>query len=129
MVTFRQAGFGEGRVAFWTCLLFGLVHATNIVDEGVKAIPQVLVTAFAGYFLYLTRRVSGSLVAAMVVHGLWDFGLFSQTVGGNAGLGQLLFVLADVVLAVIAVVTVRRVFPRTSTTEAPAPPEARTIEP
>jgi dienelactone hydrolase len=46
----------------WTCLLFGLAHATNLISEGPKALVQVLVTAVAGYFFYLIRRVSHGLV-------------------------------------------------------------------
>ena len=74
VVTFRANGFTEAKVALWTCVLFGLAHATNLFSEGPKALIQVLVTAVAGYFFYLTRRVSGGLVVPAVVHGLWDFG-------------------------------------------------------
>ena len=56
VVTFRVNGFTEAKVALWTCVLFGLAHATNLVSEGPKALLQVLVTAAAGYFFYLTRR-------------------------------------------------------------------------
>jgi hypothetical protein len=42
-------------------MLFGLAHATNIISESVGALPQVLVTAVAGYFFYVTRQVSGLL--------------------------------------------------------------------
>jgi len=42
VTAFRQAGFTEGKVALWTCVLFGLAHATNIFSEGVGALPQVL---------------------------------------------------------------------------------------
>ena len=51
VTAFRQAGFTEGKVALWTCVLFGLAHATNIFSEGVGALTQVLVTVVAGYFL------------------------------------------------------------------------------
>ena len=57
-------------MALWTCVLFGLAHATNLVSEGPKALLQVLVTAAAGYFFYLTRGVSKGLVVSAVLHGL-----------------------------------------------------------
>jgi len=112
VTTFRQAGFSEGKVALWTCVLFGLAHATNIFTEGISALTQVLITAAAGYFFYIIRRVSGMLIVSMVMHGLWDFGLFTNTLSTPPGLGVVAFILADVVLAIVAVATIRRVFPR-----------------
>ena len=58
VVAFRVNGFAEAKVALWTCVLFGLAHATNLFDEGPKALFQVLVRAVAGYFFYLIRCVS-----------------------------------------------------------------------
>jgi len=112
VTAFRQAGFTEGKVALWTCVLFGLAHATNIFSEGAGAIPQVLVTAVAGYFFYVTRRVGGLLIVSMIIHGLWDFGLFTNTLSTPPSLGVAVFVVADIVLAIVAIVTIRKVFPR-----------------
>lgn len=121
VTAFRRAGFTEGRVALWTCVLFGLAHATNLFSEGISALTQVLITAVAGYFFYLIRRVSGMLIVSMVVHGLWDFGLFTNTLSTPPGLGVVAFILADIVLAIVALVTIRKVFPRRAATAAPAP--------
>ena len=122
ITTFRQAGFSEGKVALWTCVLFGLAHATNIFSEGISALTQVLITAIAGYFFYIIRRVSGLLIVSMIVHGLWDFGLFTNTLSTPPGIGVVAFILADVVLAIVAVFTIRKIFPRhSSTSEAGAP--------
>ncbi len=112
VTAFRQAGFTEGKVALWTCVMFGLAHATNIFTEGLGALPQVLVTAVAGYFFYVTRRVSGLLIVSMIIHGLWDFGLFTNTLSTPTGTGGVAFILADIVLAIAAIVTIRKVFPR-----------------
>ncbi len=102
VVTFRVNGFTEGKVAWWTCVLFGLAHATNLVSAGPRALVQVLVTAVAGYFFYLTRRASGGLAVPAVLHGLWDFGLVSGlVVAGQTYAGTLVFVLADVALAIV----------------------------
>ncbi|RDH78064.1 CPBP family intramembrane metalloprotease [Mycolicibacterium moriokaense] len=112
VVVFRTAGMTEGWVALWTSVVFGLAHSTNIFSEGVAAIPQVLTTTVAGYFFYLTRRVSGTLLVPIALHGLWDFGLFTTRVTDETALSAALFVLADVVLAIVAVVTIRKLFPR-----------------
>ena len=112
VTAFRQAGFTEGKVALWTCVVFGLAHSTNIFSEGVGALPQVLATAVAGYFFYVIRRVSGLLIVSMIVHGLWDFGLFTNTLSNPTSIGAFLFILADIVLAIVAIVTIRKVFPR-----------------
>ncbi len=112
VVTFREAGFSEGMVALWTCVIFGLAHSTNLFSEGVGAIPQVLVTAFAGYFFYLARRVSGGLLVPILLHGLWDFGAISGRIGDEAYLGVAAFILVDFALAIVAVATIRKIFPR-----------------
>jgi hypothetical protein len=82
-----------------------LAHAGNLINTGPKAFVQVLVTAVAGYFLYLVRRRTGNLVAAAVVHGLWDFSLLSGAVVPDHGhAGPIAGVLALVVLAVVVFV-------------------------
>jgi membrane protease YdiL (CAAX protease family) len=83
----------------------GLAHAANLFSEGPKALLQVLVTAVAGYFFYLIRRAFNGLVVAAVVHGLWDFGIISsQVVANKTYLGTGLFILADIVLALIVLI-------------------------
>jgi membrane protease YdiL (CAAX protease family) len=112
VVTFRANGFTEAKVALWTCVLFGLAHATNLFSEGPKALIQVLVTAAAGYFFYLTRRVSGGLVVPAVVHGLWDFGAISASVvPGRIYLGAGLFILADIVMVILLLIRRRHIEP------------------
>ncbi len=89
-------------MALWTCLAFGAAHATNLITEGSSAFLQVVVTMVAGYFFYLTRRVSGGLVVPAVLHGLWDFGLFTGTMEeDNLYIGGALFMVADLVLAIV----------------------------
>lgn len=66
---------------------------------------QVLVTAVAGYFFYLIRRVSQGLVIPAVLHGLWNFGLISAyVVPSKSYPGPLLFLLADIFLALIILI-------------------------
>jgi uncharacterized protein (TIGR03382 family) len=77
----RRGGLSEGKVALWSSVIFGAVHVTNALSTGGKAILQALFVSFAGYFLYLTRRWSGGILLAMVVHGTWDFALLSGQLG------------------------------------------------
>ncbi|MCX5043083.1 CPBP family intramembrane metalloprotease [Aldersonia sp. NBC_00410] len=73
----RSHGLSEGRVALWSSLVFGVVHMSNVFSHGLSAVPQAIIVSLAGYFFYLTRRVSGSNVLNSVLHGLFDFALLS----------------------------------------------------
>jgi len=109
VVAFRSNGFAEAKVALWTCVIFGLAHGTNLFTEGPKAFMQVVVTALAGYFLYLTRRVGAGILVAMIVHGLWDFGLFTGNLGNDLYALTAIFVLVDIVLGVTLLVCRRKI--------------------
>ncbi|KAA9148951.1 CPBP family intramembrane metalloprotease [Amycolatopsis acidicola] len=101
VAVFRGAG-GEGGVALWTSVIFGLAHASNLLSSGAKALVQVLATAAAGYFFYLVRRRSGGLLLPAVVHALWDFSLISSAVvPGREYFGPVLNVLALIAVAVL----------------------------
>jgi membrane protease YdiL (CAAX protease family) len=84
VTAFRMSGMPEGRVALWSSVVFGAVHLTNAIGTGGAAVGQAIAVSFAGYFFYLTRRVSGGLVVPAVVHGLFDFSILSGTVAGDA---------------------------------------------
>lgn len=104
VTAFRANGYSEPRVALWVAVLFGLAHGTNLFTEGLGALLQIFVTAVAGFFFYLVLRVSGSLVVAMVLHGLWDFGLFSSRTTDELYVGGAVFLLVDVILAIVLLV-------------------------
>jgi len=106
VTSMRDTGMAETRVALWSSLLFGGVHITNIITEGPSAIAQVLVVSVAGFFFYLTLRVSGTLVLPMLVHGLWDFAQFSGSIGpeGDGSARVVIAILADLVLAIVLLV-------------------------
>ena len=109
---FRSNGFSEGKVALWTCVIFGLAHATNLFAEGTKALAQVLVTAAAGYFFYVIRRRTGGLLVPALVHGLWDFSLISASVvPGEGYLGTLGPLVVLVVVAVLVLVRRKHIEP------------------
>lgn len=80
VTTLRSHGLTEPKVALWSSVIFGAVHLTNAIGHGAQAVPQALAVSFAGYFFYLTRRVSGSNVVNSILHGLFDFSLLTGTV-------------------------------------------------
>ena len=61
-----RGGFGEPVAWFFSCLLFGLLHALNIFfGQAFGATAQQIGLAFfAGSVLYITRRVAGTLILA-----------------------------------------------------------------
>ena len=104
VTAFRANGYSEPRVALWTSVIFGLAHGTNVFVEGPSAFVQVLSTAIAGFFFYLVLRVTGSLIAGMALHALWDAGLFTGLITDDTYFGGLTFMLANVVLAVVLLI-------------------------
>jgi membrane protease YdiL (CAAX protease family) len=67
----------EGWAWFLSTLLFGLLHLPNwAFGVGPGATGQVVLAFGAGTALYLARRTTGSLIWAMLIHGLWDFAAF-----------------------------------------------------
>lgn len=73
VTAFRANGYQEGKVALWSSIVFGAAHLTNAIGGGGgAAVGQAIAVSFAGYFFYLTRRVSGGLLLPAIVHGLFD---------------------------------------------------------
>ncbi|WP_410871292.1 CPBP family intramembrane glutamic endopeptidase [Nocardia sp. A7] len=70
----RDAGHGEWAVAALTSLTFALSHSLNLLTgQSITVVgPTVLYTFAFGVLMYLTLRVTGFLLAAMVLHGLTD---------------------------------------------------------
>lgn len=70
----RSGGHREWSVAAVSALLFGMSHSVNIFSGGS---PQtvaftVLYTVAFGILMYLSMRVIGFIVGAMILHGLTD---------------------------------------------------------
>lgn len=109
----RRHEHPESRVALWSSLVFGVVHLSNaFTGGGSGAIAQAAIVSVAGYFFYLTRRVSGSNAVNSVVHGLFDFALLSGSailVDQRSYIGTLAPLLAYPVLVVVLVVGRRRI--------------------
>ncbi|MFE6964107.1 CPBP family intramembrane glutamic endopeptidase [Agromyces sp. NPDC057679] len=83
LLTALRSRLREVWVWLITSVLFGLSHLVNILlgapDSGT--VIQVISAFLAGTVFYILLRVTGSLIWAMVLHGLWDFSVFATAVG------------------------------------------------
>ena len=77
LVTGFRAQLVEVWVAGGTAVLFGMMHGLNVFfgQDASTTVKQVLGTIPMGVLFYVCRRVTGSLVPAMVIHALVDFSL------------------------------------------------------
>jgi membrane protease YdiL (CAAX protease family) len=102
-----RSRFSEGRVWLLSTLFFAVLHLANIGlgQDVVPTLQQVLFAFGGGTIFYIFRRVTGSLIPAMVLHGLWDFASFADGVGSPSplvGLPSILYI-AVIVFALISV--------------------------
>ncbi|MFD6056274.1 CPBP family intramembrane glutamic endopeptidase [Agromyces sp. NPDC060279] len=104
----RKAGHAEWAVAAVSALFFSLMHSVNaLTGQGVEAVGFTLLYTFAfGILMYLTMRVTGSLVWAIVLHGLTDPTTFLATggvdkTGGAAAESPLLALTAPATILLI----------------------------
>ncbi len=107
-----RSRLSEVWVWFLTSALFGLMHLVNAINGAAigSTIQQVVLAFGAGTIFYILRRVTGSLVWAMILHGLWDFSTFALgrgTPGPFAALGGGLEIIA-IVIALVGVAFVIR---------------------
>lgn len=103
-----QARHGETVTLLITALSFGLAHSIGSAVHGIPAGAiafQVAVTAVDGVVFYAILRVTGTLWAPIVLHGLGDYGRWlsagdgqDHTSAGDAAVQILLSVLAAAVL-------------------------------
>lgn len=79
----RKAGYKELVVAVLSSTLFAMMHLLNAVGTGFDLTIAILLvyTFFFGICMYLVMRVTGSVVWAIVMHGLTDPTLFLSTGG------------------------------------------------
>jgi len=82
-----RSSTAEVWVALVTALCFGLIHGANIFlgQSVADTVPQIVQAGLQGLAFYILRRVTGTLIWAMVLHGSWDFSLFVQDAAGNDG--------------------------------------------
>lgn len=77
--------FGEGKAWLFSTLLFSALHVPNVFfGLPLWAMPiQVLLTFIMGTGFYVIRRLSGTLLLPMALHGLWDSSLFLNVAVGR----------------------------------------------
>ena len=83
----RKAGHPEIAVALVSAALFALLHATNLLT-GQAIVPtllQLVYTFFFGICMYLALRVTGTLIAPILLHASTDPSIFLQTAFPSAG--------------------------------------------
>lgn len=104
----RKAGHAEWAVAAVSALFFSLMHSVNaLTGQGIEAVGFTLVYTFAfGILMYLTMRATGSLIWAMVLHGLTDPTTFLATggvdkTGGAASESPLLALTAPATIVLV----------------------------
>jgi uncharacterized protein len=109
LVVALRGGVREVGVWFWSSLLYGLLHAANIVlghDVG-PTLGQVATSFLYGSVMYGVRRSTGTLVEPIVIHWLSDFASY---VGDKGDGGTLMFIqgaLAMLALVVFAVAAIK----------------------
>ncbi|MCO7273566.1 MULTISPECIES: CPBP family intramembrane glutamic endopeptidase [Cellulosimicrobium] len=70
----RRAGYGEKAVMVLSSILFGFLHASNLVSgQNLLTVGTTVVYAFGfGTMMYLSMRVTGSIVPAILLHAATD---------------------------------------------------------
>ncbi|WP_104089934.1 CPBP family intramembrane glutamic endopeptidase [Arthrobacter sp. GMC3] len=81
-----RSRFAEVWVWLITTSVFALMHGSNMLlgQSDAETVLQVAFTFLAGTVLYIARRVTGSLIPAMILHAAWDFANFATGVGTPA---------------------------------------------
>ena len=116
----RRGGHGERVVFVLSSLLFALLHAGNLISGMSPAVVAITVVYTFGFgaMMYLSLRVTGRLVWAMLLHAATDpttmlavggIDAHSDVTGGVSGLISVasLFNYVYIVLALVAIFLVR----------------------
>ena len=106
LLTAFRSRLPEVWVWLLTSVLFGAMHLINAALGAPLAatLGQVGVAALSGTSFYIVRRVTGSLIWAMALHGIWDVSVFSV---GFAPLGSAWVSIFGPVIGILAVIVVR----------------------
>ncbi|MFC8596810.1 CPBP family intramembrane glutamic endopeptidase [Isoptericola sp. NPDC057191] len=74
VVMLRRAGYGERAVMVLSSVLFALLHASNLASgQSLATVGVTVVYTFGfGTMMYLSMRVTGSIVPAILLHAATD---------------------------------------------------------
>lgn len=113
LLTSLRSKLSEGWVCILTSIIFGLIHGSNIVlgQDILTTITQFFFAALMGFSLYIVRRVTGSLIWAMLLHGLWDVSVFMSEYSSadNNGLGGLSIMVAAPLSIIFLFIVFRKI--------------------
>ncbi|KQW07540.1 hypothetical protein ASC66_00580 [Leifsonia sp. Root4] len=105
LLTAFRSRLPEVWVWLLTSILFGGMHLINAALGAplTGTLGQVVIAAMTGTSFYIVRRVTGSLIWAMALHGIWDISAFSV---GFAPLGAAWTAILVPVIGILAVAVV-----------------------
>lgn len=123
-----RGSLSEGWAWFAMSLTFGLLHGLNFFfgQPLLPTLQQIAISFASASVFYVLRRLSGTLIWAMILHAIFDFG---SIVAGNvpAGAGALLSLLSFANYAAIALALIaawRLIVADRAATPAPAMAQA-----
>jgi len=110
----REGGHSEVAVALVSAALFALLHSANLFTG--QAVPSTLVqlvyTFFFGICMYLALRVTGTLIAPILLRASTDPSIFMQSahpvpgaLAAFSGLGNVAVVVVGAALLVVLILT------------------------
>lgn len=103
----RDAGHPEMVVALVSAALFALLHAGNLLSGQALAatLLQLVYTFFFGILMYLSMRVTRTIITPILLHASTDPSIFMHTqypaggaLGSVAGLGNIAVIVVGLVL-------------------------------
>lgn len=103
MIVALRSRFTEGKVWLIGTLAFSALHFPNMFFGLPPAamFGQLVLTFVMGTLLYATRRLSGTLLLPIFLHGLWDSGIFlPRATGADAFLPAYFVYLAAIACAI-----------------------------
>ncbi|MFT2816807.1 CPBP family intramembrane glutamic endopeptidase [Leifsonia sp. A12D58] len=113
----RSSGKSEIAVGLVSAGLFALLHGFNFFtgQPFVSTLLQMLYTFFFGFCMYLALRVTGTIIAPILLHASTDPSIFMQgtypatgSLSSFAQLGNIVLILVGVVLLVVFIITESR---------------------
>ena len=85
LVVGLRARHTEEKVWLVSTLMFSAMHAPNVLfgEPLLGVLGQLVLTFLFGSLLYAARRLSGTLLLPMFLHGFWDTSLFLPRATGS----------------------------------------------
>jgi uncharacterized protein len=74
-----QSSFGFRWAVAITAAIFGLIHVLNVLTTGKpkQAVEQAFLATLFGFWIVALRVHLNTIIPLIVIHWLWDFGIFA----------------------------------------------------